>query len=205
MASATFYWYGVTATTTIDWVSNTLNFMGSSYGDTIVAGTFQDSTHLDTGDATADVCTADHLQNTKYSLGSGSGTVILTSVSAYTMTASTPKYTELPIDIMFEYDAVVDTQNVYFYVFDGTTAGTHATGVEVVAFHGIDTGSNNDANWKIICDASAGTGGDGTGPSLALAALTAGTQFHWYIGLSASPESAGAKSELDLGIKLEYF
>lgn len=204
MAAATFYWYGVTATTTIDWESNTLNFMGSSYGDTIVAGTFQDSTHLDTGDASADVCTADHLRNIKYSLGAGSGTLELDGTSLAMCTA-TPSYLALPVHIMFEHDAEVDTQNVYFYVFDGTTAGTHATGVEVAAFHGLATGGTNDEYWKIICDASAGTGGDGTGPSLALTALTAGTQFHWYIGISASPETAGAKSAFDLGIKLEYF
>lgn len=204
MAAATFYWYGVTATTTIDWESNTLNFMGSSYGDTIAAGTFQDSMHLDTGDAAADVCTANHLRNTKYSLGAGSGKCILDGASV-TMSASTPHYTALPIRIMFQYDSVVDTQNVYVYTYDGVTAGTHAIGVEVAAFHGIATGANNNANWKIINDASAGTGGDGTGPSLALTALTASTQMNWYIGISASPESAGAKSAFDLGIRLEYF
>lgn len=201
---ANFTWHIQASATTYDLGSNTLGFFGSNYGDTITAGTFQDSIHIDTGDGVSEVCTASHPYNTKYAASEGSNKVILDG-SVVTMGAGTPYTGHLPIHIEFDHTSDVATQNVYFYTYNGTTAASPAEGVEVWAFYKTQT-ETGATTWKEINDYSDNVGGNNASDRLELQAYSsATTHHHWYIGISASPESAGAKGNFDLGITLEYY
>lgn len=204
MPSASFYWLGVASGTAYPWGANTLCLAGSAFASTITAGTFQDSMHLGSGDASGEVCTGYHLRNTKFALTTGSNKVILDGATV-TIGTGTPAIADLPIHIDFGYDSAVETQNVYFYTFDGTTITDEAVGVEVQAFWKDHLALGATAFLEINDD-SGDVGGNNSGERLTLQAYAAATtNHHWYLGLSGSPETAGAKGSWDLGISLEYF
>ncbi|MGC9423757.1 hypothetical protein [Vibrio sp.] len=196
---ATFNWEAYCGTPAwTDVATNTIVFSGSATDLTepITVGTWQDGTHLGSGDPGTDQCGANHVPNVKYVSGTqfdgGSGTEALNDTNLV--------QTECTLRIKFTDAASVAISNARFYAFDGAVETNPAVGVEAYAF---EQGVGASA-WTQINDESGGIGGDNSGERLGLGDQTANTEHYFYIAISARPETVGAKTEFDLGVALTY-
>jgi hypothetical protein len=197
MAAFTFEVYANTP----GWFSagaNTLVFSGSSSDPTvpITVAAWQSGMHLGSGDPGTDQCGTNHVPNVKYVSGtqydSGGGTETLNDTNLAA--------TECTLRIKFTDAASVATSSARVYTFDGSVVTNEAVGVDIYAFErGVGASS-----WTQVNDDSGNIGGDNSGERLALSDQGAGTEHYFYLALSLSPESVGAKTQLDLGIALTY-
>lgn len=177
--------------------ANTVVFSGSGGITTpITVGSWQDETHLGDGDPGTDQCGTTHMPNVKYV----SGTQFDDGAGTETLNDTNLAQTECTLRVTFTDASSVDTTNVRFYSFDGTTETTEAVGVEAYAF---EQGKGN-TQWTQINDDSGNIGGDNSGERLSLGGYTGQTEHTWYIAVSARPESVGSKTEFDFGIALTY-
>lgn len=198
-AIATFTWeyFGATGPAWTDISTNTIVFAGSGGISTpVTVAAYQDETHIGTGDPGTDACGTNHSNNVKYisntQFDSGSGTETLNDTN---LTSD-----ECTIRIRFTDGSSVATSNARFYAYDGTTTTTEAVGVDVEAFEQGVTATT----WTTINDDSGNTGGDNSGQRLDLSDQSAATAHTFYIAISASPESVGAKTSFDFGVALTY-
>ncbi len=181
-----------------DIVANTIVFSGSPTDLTanITVAAWQTGTHLGDGDPGADQCGSNHVPNVKYisstEFDGGSGTEALNDTNLV--------QTECSFRIRFTDASSVVTSSTRLYSYDGTTETTEAVGVEAYAFEQGITASS----WAQINDDSGNVGGDNPGERLDIQDDGASTDHTYYLGVSASPESVGAKSNFDLGIALTY-
>lgn len=195
---ATFAWEVYANTPAwMDVGSNTIVFSGSGGLSTpITVGSWQDETHLGSGDPGTDQCGTNHVPNVKYVSGTqfdgGSGTESLNDTNLVA--------TECTLRIEFTDASSVATSNARFYSFDGSTETNEAVGIEAYAFEqGVGASS-----WTQLNDDSGNIGGDNSGERLSLSDQTAGTEHYFYIAVSARPESVGSKTQFDFGIALTY-
>lgn len=196
MATFTFdAYYGTPAWTDIS--TNTMVFGGAGFGDTIAVGSYQDSTHIGTGDPGTDVCTTNHANNVKYLTGS---TMSVNGGGSEDINDTNLLETECTLRVHFNHTSSVQITNARLYCFDGTTPTTEAPGIDAWAF---ERGVSATA-WTKVNDASASYGGDNAGERMALGDKTAAQDHYWYVALSASPESVGAKTSFDFGVALTY-
>jgi len=197
VAVFTWEYYGGTGPTWTDISTDTIVFAGSGgLATPVTVATWQDETHMGTGDPGSDGCGANHCQNVKYIQGteydSGGGTETLNDTNLVA--------TECTIRIRFTDGSSVQTSSARFYAYDGSTTTTEAVGVDVYAFEqGVAA-----TTWTNINDDSGNTGGDNGGERLDLDDQGAATDHTFYIAISASPESVGAKTSFDFGIALTY-
>jgi hypothetical protein len=178
--------------------TNTIVFSGSDtdLSEPITVGTWNDGSHLGSGDPGTDQCGSNHMPNVKYVSGTqfdkGGGTT--------TLNDSNLAETECTLRVKFTDASSVAISNARFYAFDGTTETNEAVGIEAYAFErGVSATS-----WTQINDDSGNIGGDNSGERLSLSDQTAGTEHYFYVAISARPESVGAKTQFDLGIALTY-
>lgn len=198
MATFTKNYYGSTGPAWTSIGANTLVFSGSGgLATNINVGSWQDETHIGNGDPGTDQCGANHANNVKFIdannmsvNGGGSEAINDTNLAE----------NECTIRYDFDDAASVATSSARFYAFDGSTETNEAVGVEVQAF---ERGVLATA-WTEINDDSANVGGDNSGERLDLADQGAATSHNFFIALSASPESVGAKTSFDFGIALVY-
>lgn len=196
---ATFNWEVYADTPAwMDVSTNTIVFSGSNtdLSEPITVGTWNDGSHLGSGDPGTDQCGTNHMPNVKYVSGTqfdkGGGT---TSLNDTNLVA-----TECTLRVKFTDASSVAISNARFYAFDGTTETNEAVGIEAYAFEqGVSA-----TTWTQINDDSGAIGGDNSGERLSLSDQSAGTEHYFYIAVSARPESVGAKTQFDLGIALTY-
>lgn len=195
---ATFAWEVYADTPAwMDVSTNTIVFSGSGGISTpITVGSWQDETHLGSGDPGTDQCGTNHVPNVKYVSGTqfdgGGGTETLNDTNLAA--------TECTLRIEFTDASSVATSNGRFYAFDGSTETNEAVGIEAYAFEqGVGATS-----WTQINDDSGNIGGDNSGERLSLSDQSAGTEHYFYIAISARPESVGSKTQFDFGIALTY-
>jgi hypothetical protein len=184
------------------WMSvgaNTIVFAGSLTDLTIpvTVGTWNSGTHLGTGDPGTDQCGSNHVPNLEYVADTQ---FKLNGGSTETLNVTNLAETECSLRVKFADASSVAISNARFYAFDGSTVTNEAVGVEAYACERI-TGLST---WTQINDDSGDIGGDNTGERLALSDQAAGTEHYFYIGISARPESVGAKTQFDFGIALTY-
>lgn len=146
---------------------------GSNFGDSVTVGSYQDSTHI-SDNADAHQCTSNHVHNTKYLTGTtvsvdGGGSANLNTVTTG----------NCPLKINFSDASSVATSNGLFYAYDGTTDATPMSGVTFQAFE------QGDSSW---------TAANGSGAAVSLTDQSAATSHDFYVGLSVSPSSTGAKT-----------
>jgi hypothetical protein len=182
----------------MDVSANTIVFAGSNTDLTepITVGTWNDGTHLGSGDPGTDQCGANHMPNVKYVSGTqydgGAGTTTLNDTNL--------AQTECTLRVKFTDASSVAISNARFYAFDGTTETDEAVGVEAYAFErGVSATS-----WTEINDDSENVGGDNTAERLTLGDKSAATEHYWYVAVSARPETVGAKTQFDFGVALTY-
>lgn len=204
MATFTWNYYGSTGPAWTDISTNTIVFSGSGGITTpVTVAAWNDETHIGDGDPGTDQCGANHANSVKYisstQFDNGSGTETLNDTNL--------TQDECVLQIEFTDASSVAITNARFYAYDGTTVTTEAVGVDVVAFEQ----GQSATTWTVINDdtvsgalTSGSIGGDNSGERLDLADQGAATDHTYYIAISASPESVGAKTSFDLGIALTY-
>lgn len=195
---ATFTWegyFGAGPAWTSIAATHRIVFAGSGGISTpITLGQWNGETHIGDGDPGSDQCTTNHCRNVKYITNTqadfGGGTELLTAMLS----------TEATIRVTFTDAASVAITNARFYCFDGAVVANEGVGVESYAFEQGGVGTT----WTQINDDSGNIGGDNSGERLALDDQGAGTEHTYYIAISLTPETVGAKSSFDFGVALTY-
>lgn len=169
------------------------NGVGGTFGTNVVVSSYQDGTHVsDNADAHVAACTTGgHLHNTKFLTGTtmsldGAGSANLSTLT----TANSP--------LKFVFDtsdlggASVVTSGAKFYAYSSSD-GTPVSGVTVQAGEGAVT-----STWVSI-----GTTG-AAGAGLALADQTTATSHNFFLAVSVTPTSTGAKTTNTFKLSLTY-
>lgn len=150
-------------------------FNGTNFGDNVVVAAYQTSTHI-SNSSDVHQCTTNHVNNVMYVSGTqaninGGGTVSLA--------ANVPTTAQCPLKINFSDGASVATSAGKFYAYDGTTDATPMAGVTVQAIQ------QSNTTWIAA---------NGSGTPVNLADQSAATSHDFFIALSLSPSSTGAKT-----------
>lgn len=99
--------------------------------------------------------------------------------------------------IQFTNSPAVETQNEKFFAFDGLNSANQPSGVTTYGFaYGATSGATA---WQMI---------NGSGNSLSITpsgGIASRTTHDYYVSVSASPNSVGAKTQFALKMYLEYF
>jgi hypothetical protein len=205
MATFTWYFSGSAGPAWFDIDTDTVVFSGTGgITDPVTVGAWNDAVHIGDGDPGTDQCGVNHSNWVKYidtdSFDNGSGSQVLNETNL--------TQTECVLRIFFNDASSVTTSNVRFYSYDGTTTTTEAPGIDCVAWESETTPATA---WSVINDDTTSgaltvgsIGGDNAGERLTLSGQGPATQHTWYIAVSASPESVGAKADFDFGIALTY-
>jgi len=178
--------------------TNTIVFAGSAsdLSVPITVGEWNTGTHIGTADPGADQCGTNHCPNMKYisstqvDIGAGTTTLNTTNVAD----------TQMTLRVRFTDGSAVTTSGARFYSFDGSTTTAEAIGVDAYAVERV-TGMGT---WTEINNDTGNTGGDNVGERLSLTDQGSATDHTFYIGVSAKPESVGAKTQFDFGVALTY-
>lgn len=183
-----------------------LGFYGDNgFGYSVAVGSWQGRTYITDSTGTSQGPEAD---NNKYLNSSG---VIIGQTGTGIHLLRLPN-SQSTLNVRFKHTSPVQVQNAKLYAYDRVHKNNDPSGVIVRAAEVIhpDTVQNHvgsgDATWVTIAGsgsvlnlvASPGTSGlspNGTG--------TSSVQHDWYIALSATPTSVGAK-EFSLWCELEY-
>ena len=123
-ASVKFYvgeGYPLDSTTT----GSGISFFGTSFGSSIAVGQFNSSTYLTSADGSTNFATCD---NNKYIESSG----VSVNGGAEINLLNVPN-AETTINIRFEYDSAVQTQNVSFTSYNRSDENVAQTGVTIYA------------------------------------------------------------------------
>lgn len=179
---ATFTWTLQGTSDTTLGATDTLQFAGGTFDSNVTVGAYQDSTHVKASGGT-DSSAANTPNNVKYISGTqgdwGAGTELLTAILT----------SECTLKVNFSDAASVATSAAIFYAYDGTTTTTGPTGVTFYAFE------QGDANWTLA---------EGSGSAVTLTDQAAATSHDFFIGVSASPDSVGLKSNFTIRCELTY-
>lgn len=165
-----------TGTQTVD-PTDRIWWNGTNFGDNVVVGAYQDSTHIS---SSGDVheCTTNHVNNTKWLADSGASSVSLNGAAASNITALTTANAGLKFN--FSDPASIATSNGKFYAYNGTVDATAMAGVTFKAYE-----IGNGSTW---------ISANGSGAALTLANQAAATSHDFFIATSISPSSTGAKT-----------
>ena len=199
MATITFEGYMGSGPGWADLGANTLVFSGSLTDLTtaITVATFQNGTHVGSGDPGTDQCGANHMNNVKHV---ASGTMSVNGGGTENIDDAGLAAAECSLRIHFNHTSSVAVSGVRFYAYDGSNVLNEAVGVDIYAFErGVAATS-----WTLLNDDSGNVGGDNAGEYMSLADSGAATDHYCYLAVSISPESVGAKSSVDLGVTLTY-
>lgn len=152
-------------------------FNGTLFGDNVVVSSYQDSTHI-SNNSDVHQCTTNHVHNTKFidsthvAIDGGGSTVLAAG--------TVPTTAQSPLKFNFSDAASVATSAAKFYFYDGTTDATGMVGVTPQAGEGGVTTTWVSAN--------------GSGSALSLANQSAATSHDFFVFLSVTPTSTGAKT-----------
>jgi hypothetical protein len=150
-------------------------FNGTSFGDNVVVGSYQDSTHI-SNSSDVHQCTTNHVHNVKYLT---STTFSLDGGGSVSLAAGAPTTAQCPLKFNFSDGASVATSAGKFYAYDGSVDANAMAGV---TFQAIE---QSNTTWVAA---------NGSGAAVNLANQSANTSHDFYIACSASPSSTGAKT-----------
>lgn len=176
---ATFTWtlQGSTPTTISE--TDKIQFANGVFDGKITVNEYNDSTHVKTA-ADADKSASNTPNNNKFiSQAGGGGGDSQADWGDGTEDLDAIQTSEAALKINFADASSVITEDAIFYAYDGTTPKTPPTGVDIRA------AEVGDTNFTEI---------EGSGKALAIADDTAATSHDYYIVISASPTSVGAKT-----------
>lgn len=185
-----------------------LGFFGLAFGDSVDVGEYQDTTFITNGNGTTEGPQVNNIKYIHPSSGSinGASPVNLNQVPNYLATLN-PRFT---------HSTAVKVQNVKCRIYDRSNINAGASGVvtKVAEIIHPDTVQNangsGDPTWITPAGSSvvvplaqspgisglyAGDGNDSTRDDM---------RHDWYLGISATPDSIGSKTNYALYLELEY-
>jgi hypothetical protein len=185
--AAVFTWTGqrTDASTVTCGATDKFGFYGAAFNTAVEVGAYQDTTHVE-NTSNEDQCATNHVHNTKYV---DSTHVIIDGAASAELAANVPTTAQCPLKLNFTFDTSVTTTACTFWAYDGSTASAVPTGVTFQALE------QSDTTW---------TNAEGSAAAVTITDDTTGTSHDYYIAMSASPESAGAKTAFALEIQLTY-
>ena len=197
----------------IDFYSNNIaigasgiGFFGSSgFGSSVAVGEYQSSTYITNSNGTVQGAEINNVKYVHPNSGlSGASTLALRNIPNYKAT----------LNVRFNADSAVKTQNAQIRIYDRSNVNNNASGVttkvaEVVHPSTSEAGllGSGSTAWStlngsgVTLSLAASPGTSGLSPS---GSNTQDTRHDWYLALSASPDSIGSKTQYGLWIQLEY-
>jgi hypothetical protein len=183
-----------------------LGFYGASFGQSVEVGSWQQTTYITNGVGTDEgpVCENTTWIHAASGDQSDAGELALNYIPNRLAT----------LNIRFNNDTAVKTQNVELRIFDRSNIDNAASGVTTKVAQLIHP-DTNQANISNSSDVAWSTPW-GSGETVALLSSpgvsgeapngteTQSTQHDWYVVISASPDSIGAKTLYGLYVELEY-
>lgn len=214
MAAAINFYAGQGAGVWVDLSSSGIGFFGASAGTSVQVGQYQNSSFVSDGEGDTN---GGYVQvtNCKYDTTDGSGVIVNGDVavvpSAMVVNSGT-------MNIRFTFDSLVQTQDVQLRIFDRVAITNGATGVttKVLQITNGGSGVSSSGTVEALADhqgwiAPSGSGtivnllsSAGSGGLCPSGVDTTDTRHDWYVGLSASPLSIGAKQAFGIYTQLEY-
>lgn len=183
-----------------------LGFFGSSFGQSVEVGAWQDSTYITDGNG---VTQGPNVHNIKY-VHPASGEV--NGNPAWNLLTIPNRYATL--NIRFQNDTAVKTQNVKLRIFDRSNINNSASGVttkvaelihpdinQAAANGSGDSTWNTPAGSSVIMDLISSPGTSGLRPN---GPQTSDTRHDFYCAISSSPDSIGSKNLYGLFVELEF-
>lgn len=195
-----------------------LGFYGSTFGQAITVGQFQQTTYITNSAGTAQGPQADNVKYTHLNSG------IKGSDSASTPLTGIPN-TSATLNIRFEHGTAVQTQNAYIKIYERTDDNLMASGVTTMVAELIHPDASaavigsGDLTWRVFSGTRAASGTSlqlvnspgangqfaGSKTTRTTAQGAAATQHDHYLAISASPDSVGSKTLYGLYFTIEYF
>lgn len=197
----------------IDFYSNNIaigasgiGFFGSSgFGSSVAVGEYQSSTYITNSNGTVQGAEINNVKYVHPNSGlSGASTLALRNIPNYKAT----------LNVRFNADSAVKTQNAQIRIYDRSNVNNNASGVttkvaEIVHPSTSEAGllGSGSTAWStlngsgVTLSLAASPGTSGLSPS---GSNTQDTRHDWYLALSASPDSIGSKTQYGLWIQLEY-
>lgn len=180
-------------------------FFGSTFGDSVPVGEYQDTTYITNGNGTTE---GPQVNNVKYQ-NPASG--ILNSASSGNGLISIPNYLATGI-IEFTHTSAVRLQNTKVYIYDRSSISNSPSGVicKVAEIIHPNTTQTPDGSGSQVWETPAGssymtlTPSPGRSGFYVNGPLTTDTYHTHYIALSASPSSIGSKTQFGLYVSTEY-
>ena len=185
---------------------DTLAFMGAGgYGFSVVVGSYQDNSYSSNSDGTE---ASGAVPNLKYASATGAYVGTEETASPLSGASGSIQCGESTLHIQFDSSDIGNTevQNVFFRAYQTPNINSAPSGCTVRAFElkGDASGASESSDWNEFGD-STWTTLSGSGSMLQLGDQAwPSDQKDFYIGLTASPDSIGAKSGWAMLIELEY-
>jgi len=204
--AATISFHAGTAGSIANLAGSGLGFFGSTFGNSVEVGSYQDSTYITdgTGSTQGAVCENAKYINISGCIQSDAGQIHLDRVPNRLAT----------LNVRFTNDDAVKTQNVKLRIFDRSNINNAASGVTTKVAELVhpdpnqaNVSNSSDSTWSTpagsadIMTLIASPGESGQRPA---GAETSDTRHDWYTLISASPDTIGAKTMFGLYIELEY-
>lgn len=189
-----------------DLAGSGLGFYGGGFNQSVEVGAWQTATFITDGNGSSQGPQVDNIQF----LNAGSG-VVNGASSGIALTA-VPNYLAT-LNPRFTHSSAVKTQNAKLRIYDRSNINNAASGVttKVAELIHPDTVQNNngsgDTAWNtpagsaVIMDLVSSPGMSGLSPN---GASTTADRHDWYVAISASPDSIGAKTLYGLYVECEY-
>jgi hypothetical protein len=182
MATFTHSLQGTTATEIS--ATDKLQFAAATFDSKITVDAYNDSTHVKTS-ANADKSSSNTPRNNKYLTSS---TVSINGAASKNLNTATDA--ECALKINFADASSISLESAIFYAYDGSTTTVAPSGLTVQA------AEQGDSSWSSV---------GGSAAALALGdKTTPGTSHDYFILVSATPTSVGAKTG-KYRIELTYF
>jgi hypothetical protein len=203
---AAFGFYAGEDFTVYDATGSGLGFFGDGFGVSLGIGNYNARTFITNSAGTVEGPEVDNIKYTASNsgiIGQAGSSVLLTQIPNYKST----------LNIRFTHSTSVKVSNTEFRIYDRSNINNPASGLtcrvaEII--HPDTTQTNNgsgDSTWtnaggsgsKLSLVNSPGT--SGLSPS---GVNTSSTRHDWYVAISASPDTIGAKTEFGAYVATEY-
>lgn len=212
--AASIDFYSVSGSTLTDLGASGLGFYGSGgFGTSVQVGSYQDTTFITNSNGSVN---GGDNNNCKY-LGNVSGVSVNGGAPGH---VSGLPLTSGSLNVRFTFDSAVKVQNADFRIYDRSNKNNNPSGVTAQVAQLVNGGSGVDPTtheaqaWSAAEDGWLNLGGSGTIMSLLASPGSGGlspsgsstedTRHDWYVCLSASPDSIGAKTNFGAFVELEY-
>lgn len=189
----------------VDLNGSGLGFYGSTFGSSVQVGQYQDKTYVTSADGSVQGPEANNCKKLSSTSGvsfNGAGEVALQWLTNQQAT----------MNLRFTYDTPVKTQAAFLRVMDRVNKDNDPSGLtcqvaEIVHPWSGDVGPSGSATWVnahgsgVQLDLVSSPGTSGLRPN---GADTTDTRHDWYLCISPSPTSVGAKTQFGLYFELQY-